>query len=68
MISSQLLKQTRKLWSARDADLTFKQVSRFTGLTQSWLKHFDSNRSEAPAVDKIETLYRYLSGKELKLD
>lgn len=68
MISSRLLERTRQLWLVRDCSLSLLQVARLTGLSHSWLKHFDKNRSEAPAVDKIETLYRYLSGKELKFD
>lgn len=63
--NSLLLRETLRLWRARDNNVALKDIAELTGLTRQWLGHFDRQRSFAPAVDKVEILYRYLSGKQL---
>ena len=68
MSSSSLLRETQRLWAARDGKVSLRQISIATGLTLRWLIHFDRQTSNAPAVDKVEKLYNYLSGKQLTFE
>ena len=48
----------------RPASITLKQVAEETGLSLPWVKlfHLRGNKCSA-SIDKVETLYKYLSGK-----
>jgi hypothetical protein len=56
---------TRKLLIEFDA--TTFDVAAATGLTYSWLVSFASDRMRNPSVNKVQKLYEYLTGKQLKL-
>lgn len=53
-----LLKQT---------DKTLREIQKDTGLKEDWLTKLNQGLIDDPSVNKIQTLYNYLSGKELKL-
>lgn len=65
-LSSSLLLETRKLLINRPRTLTFNKINVDTGLTISWLNNFCSSKDDAEyGVNKIQTLYEYLSDKPL---
>jgi len=46
---------------------TYRIIETETGLPEGWLKSFANGQSKDPAVNRIETLYTYLSGRAIKL-
>lgn len=64
---SKLLNKTIKL--LQETDIPLNTIVRETNLTYPWLTRlrgqYDAKAS--PAVDKIETLYEFLSGKQLEV-
>lgn len=68
MLGSRLLEQTRELLDNRPKGVTFKRIAEETQLSMSWLSHFAADNCDDPGVIKIETLWRYLSKRELSLD
>jgi hypothetical protein len=67
MPTSILLTQTRELLRQRPKELSFKRIAGETGLNMSWISHFSVCDYDDPGVKKVETLWRYLTGKELQL-
>jgi hypothetical protein len=67
MPSSKLLAETLRLWAERDKQVSLQAIASVTGLSVRWLYHFDRQASKAPAVDKVECLYNFLSGKQIEL-
>lgn len=47
--------------------LPIKKIASDTGLGEPWLARFKSSQDYDPSVNRVETLYVYLSGRELKL-
>lgn len=55
---------TFDLLKHRPASITLKQVAEKSGLPESWVKSFHLRGNKCSAsVDKVEKLYKYLSGK-----
>jgi hypothetical protein len=62
---SKLLKKTIELYENRPISITNEIISEKTGLGYPWICGF--RNSEEVGVVKIETLYKFLSGKELEV-
>ena len=58
-----LLSATRELLTNTDA--RYLDIYKDTGLTPTWLSLVANNKLRDPSVNKIQTLYEYLSGKKL---
>lgn len=62
-----LLKTTLHLYRERPRTKTLDIIARDTGLAREWLINFGGEASHDPGVRKVETLYVYLTGKQLEL-
>lgn len=60
-----LLEKTLQLLNKEDVDLF--DAKAVTGLGYHWLVSLKRGSIKDPGVDKIQTLYEYLSGKKIKL-
>lgn len=67
MITTTLRDATLNLVTNRPAHLKLKQIADDTGVPEGWLKIFAQGRIEDPSVNRIETIYNYLSDKTLKV-
>jgi hypothetical protein len=67
MYSSKLRDETLKLLRARNRQQTFSAIAVNTKLPIRWIAEFSQGKTDDPGVCKVETLYRYLAGKELAL-
>lgn len=56
---------TMDLLRNRPITKTLSMISQATGLPEGWLASILRNPNMSPSVDRIETLYEYLSYKEL---
>lgn len=60
------------LWAKIEASISklyvLDQACAATGLSFSWLTQFTSDVGGSPAVDRMEALYEYLSGKKLEIN
>lgn len=65
-MKSRLLDKTLELFKDRPRSMTFEDISKETGLPIGWLGTLGQGRN-GHSVTRIETLYTYLSGKELDL-
>lgn len=61
----QLYDKTVKLLRERPVTKPLRVVAAETGLTESFLNSLIVGSSKEPSVNKIETLYNYLSDKPL---
>jgi hypothetical protein len=60
-----LLKRTRDMLRDRPRHVTLRKISDDTGLSYPFLAHMSVNAMDDPGVNKIQTLYEYLSGRKL---
>lgn len=59
---------TLKLLKERSIQITLEKICNDTGLNLSWLELFSGKTGiKDPSVNKIQTLYEYLSGKPIEL-
>lgn len=63
---SKLLARTRELLADKSTE-DLHRIATATGLTYGWLNQVKYKPDVSPAVDKIEHLYEYLSGKKLEV-
>jgi hypothetical protein len=61
-----LLTETRRLLKERNQKLMDIQAA--TGISFFWLRRFNSGEIQEPGVNRIQTLYEYLSGRKLLPD
>jgi hypothetical protein len=66
-MNTSLRDTTLKLLRNRPVTKTYRVIQTETGLPEGWLKSFANGQSVDPAVNRIETLYTYLSGRTIKL-
>jgi hypothetical protein len=62
MITTKLRDATLELLTNRSVKLTLARINADTGLPETWLSMFGQGRIDDPSVNKVETLYEYLSG------
>lgn len=67
MPTQSLYNQTLILLQNRSNKLTLEKIAEDTGLKESWLSMFNQNRIPEPSVNKIQTLYEYLTKTILKV-
>lgn len=51
----------------KNDERTLPEIFRATGIPFYWLKSFSSGKYANPSVNRVETLYRYLTGKDLEV-
>lgn len=56
-----------ELLASRPRNTTYKDVAEATGLPEPWLKKFAANEIKDPSVNRVETLYNYLTGTPLNV-
>jgi len=62
-----LREKTLTLLKERSSNIKLLDIAIATGLSFYWLQSFLKNGHDSdPGVDKVETLYNYLSPKKLK--
>ncbi|MFZ1074785.1 MAG: hypothetical protein WAN50_00195 [Minisyncoccia bacterium] len=63
---SKLRIRTLELLRNRPIQLTLDKIAAATGIKVAWLQYFQAQGDEtSPSVDRIETLYNFLSSKKL---
>lgn len=65
--ATSLYDRTLHLIKTRPANLTFDEIARDTDIKASWLRCFARGKIGDPSVNRIQTLYEYLSNKKLKV-
>lgn len=65
--TSQLAALTRQLLQDRPRSKTYSIIALETGLSEAWLDDFNRNTGRDFGVNRVESLYIYLSGKKLEL-
>jgi hypothetical protein len=60
-LKTELRDKTRELLKNRPISMTLLLISEATGIEESWLKVFSSQGINEPSVNKVETLYLYLT-------
>lgn len=55
--------KTLELVHNRPRPLTYKEIEKQTGLPHLWISHFAQERFEDPGVNRVETLYTFLTGR-----
>lgn len=58
-----LMRTTRELLRGRDLLIVYKE----TGISYHWLRKFHDGKFHDPSVNRIQSLYEHLSGKEINL-
>lgn len=66
-IKTTLRDRTLSLLQDRPARVSLKLISEETGLPESWLSMFGQGNIDDPSVNRIETLYEYLSGQAITI-
>lgn len=67
MIKTRLRDKTVSLLQNRSVKLTYKKISADTTIPVGWIKMLAADLIAGPDVNRIETLYEYLTKKELEL-
>lgn len=52
----------------KESDLTFIQIYEATGISFYWIRKFANGMVPNPSVNRVQELYEFLKGEELKLD
>jgi len=55
------------LLSKRPRSMTYRDIAEATELPEPWLKTFAAGKISDPSVNRIETLYNYLTGTPLNV-
>lgn len=66
-IKTSLRDTTLALLQERSVKLTFVKISEEIKVSETWLRMFSQDRIPNPGVNTIQTLYEYLSKKQLSL-
>ena len=61
-----LYEQTLRLLT--DTNLTIQEIAKQSGLPYDWLVSVRYDRVKDPSVNRIQTLYEFLSGKPLNVE
>lgn len=62
-----LHERTLKLINERNHSITYEKIANDTGLNPVWLRYFAIGKFKDPGVNKVQKLYSYLNGKDIKL-
>lgn len=57
-----------RIKSSVSKTLVMENIRESTGLGPSWIEKFAHDKGGSPSVDRIETLYKYLTGEQIKID
>lgn len=66
-ITTKLRDRTLELLLERPVRVKMKTIAFETGIPEGWLKQFQRGALKDPSVNRIETLFEYLSKSELKV-
>lgn len=67
MIEPKLHPKVLDLLGARPRTTTYSDVAEATGLNEAWIKQFAAGNIPNPSVNRVETLYVYLTGNALNV-
>lgn len=67
MIKRSIYDKTLALLQNRSVQLTLKRISEDTGLDEGWLSTFNRGVVKEPSVNKVQTLYEYLTNTTIKV-
>lgn len=62
-----LVTRTKELMKERPRHLTIAVISSKTGLTVGWLQSFSATGEKDPGANRVQTLYEFLTGKQLEV-
>jgi len=62
-----VIDEARDLLKRRPRTMTYAEIEKDTGIKESWLKAFACGNLENPSFITIESLVKYLSGKDIKV-
>lgn len=65
-LTSTLCDRTLDLLKNRSVKLTYQKIENDTAIPAGWLRMFARNKIPNPGVCQIQTLYEYLSKKQLE--
>mgnify|MGYP001603848455 CR=1 FL=1 len=65
-MNTSLHDKTLDLLQNRSVQLTLKQISEDTGITENWLSRYNQDQVKNPSVNLVQTLYEYLTNSKLK--
>jgi hypothetical protein len=63
-MESEILDKTLELFEKKLETHTIKEISSLSGLPEGWLKTLRKPKKIIPAVNRIEALYKFLTGKK----
>ena len=66
-MDTSLRDRTLELLRDRNKLVTFRTIQNETKIKEDWLAKFSQGLIDNPSVNKIQTLYNYLSGHKLDL-
>lgn len=61
MITTAINDKTLYLLQNRNVQLTLRKIAEETGLDEAWLSAFNRQKISDPGVNKVQTLYEYLT-------
>lgn len=64
-MNSSLRDRTLDLLQNRSVKITLRKIAEDTGLPEGWLSAFHTNSIDEPSVNKVQTLYEYLTNSKL---
>lgn len=67
MKDSKFVAHTKKLLKERPRTIRYVDIESETGIPKGWLKSLARGATKDPSCARIETLYKFLSGKDLVL-
>lgn len=66
-MESKLVSEVIRLLETRSYNISFREISEKTGIPQGWIRRLQYGKIEEPSCPRIETLYEYLSKKNLDI-
>lgn len=67
MDAPKLRDKVLELLRERPRSMTYKKIAEDTDIPEGWLKVFAGGNIDDPSVNRVETLYNYLSGQPLNV-
>ena len=65
-LDSSLCAHTLSMLQNRSVKLTYRKIAEDTKIAEGWLSMFGKGKISNPGIRQVQTLYEYLSKKQLK--
>ena len=66
-VKMNLYEKTLKLIRNCPRNITYADIGHNTGLSIHWIEKFGQGKIKNPSVQKVQTLYEFLTGKKLEI-